>query len=81
MATIYTRKDFLDYDSEEAGIKWHQFTSALSIWLWLRQKPTTCAEAAAELNCDEEVIWQAVDSHPYLYISDLETGLIDHDGE
>jgi hypothetical protein len=82
-----TRSFFIDDDSDEAGIPWDNFVTALQVWSFMRpgDKQATVREAADEFGVTDEVIQMAVKQHYWMFLcgadDDPTKQYIDHDGE
>lgn len=64
---------------EDGNICESEFANALSVWLAAQERDgVTVAEAALAFNATPEVIRQAVDLHPWMFLAG---DVIEHDGE
>jgi hypothetical protein len=79
-------RDFFT-DGEEAGVPWGNFLTALQVWTWMRpgDEPCTVREAAIAFDVADEVVREAVNEHPWMFLvgpdDDPTQQRIDHDGE
>lgn len=70
----------------EVGLSHVQFASALSCWAWMQQRDVTVAEAANVFNTTPEIVVEAVNAHPRMFLEGAEGAgpelqFIAHDGE
>jgi hypothetical protein len=69
----------------EVGLIGTQFVGALSCWVWMQQRDVTVAEAANVFNITPEIVVEAVNAHPWMFLAGAEGAgpelqFIEHDG-
>lgn len=81
------RDYFLDDDSDEPGVRWSDFCTALQVWSWMKpgDERATVQHAADEFGVTCEVVRQAVQQNYWMLLlgpnDDPGKQSIDHDGE
>lgn len=80
-------RDFFVGEEDEAGIPWDNFLTALQVRSFLRpgEHQATVQEAADQFDVTTDVIRQAVNQHPWMFLGGPEDDptkqYIDHDGD
>lgn len=81
------RDFFVDDDTDEAGIPWDNFVTALQVWSFMRpgDKQATVQEAADQFDVTIDVIRMAVNQHYWMFLEgpddDPKKQSIYHEGE
>ena len=81
------RDFFVADDSDQAGIPWRNFVTALQVWSFMRPSndSTTVREAADEFGVTDQVIRDAIDDCYWMFLGgpddDPTKQYIDHEGE
>lgn len=67
----YDRSFFLDDDSDEAGVRWEDFITALAVWWCLApsKTPHTVRSAAETFDVTHDVIRAAVKQHYWMFLT------------
>lgn len=85
MSELYT--EILPDDDEEPGIHRRDFSTAVSVWSWMQQRPVSVADAAMAFSTTPELIRQAVSDNYWMLLCpsvdepDPTKQFIEHDGE
>ena len=81
------RTFFINDDSDEAGIPWRNFVTALQVWSFMRPGNGQCTvrEAALAFDVTDKVVRDAVSEHYWMSLygpdDDPTKQFIEHEGE
>ena len=65
-----------NHDTGNPGVM--LFANAVQVWAIAQDRPVTAKEAAASFNVDPDLVREAVEEHPWMFLTN---DVIEHEGE